>query len=95
MRLRAKIRADRFDGPVTTSRRASRTGRIPFQWFRSKYGFDLDTVRAARRHHGFAQSGTADGLRATAGESRRCAQPTRPRLGKTGACIAKRQRRNT
>ena len=88
MRLRAKKLADRFDGPVTTSRCASHTRRNPSERFDNMYGFDLDTVPEARRLHGLTQLGTADGLRATAGDSR-CAQPSRPRLGKTGASIAR------
>ncbi len=95
MRLRTKKLADRFDVPVTPSRCVSRTGRMPSQWLGNMDEFDLDTVREARWLHGFTQSDTAEGLRATAGESRRCAQPTRPRLGKTGACIASKPRRNT
>jgi len=80
---------------ITTSRCVYRTGRMPSERLGSMDGFDLDTVREARWLHGLTQFGTADGLRATAGESRRCAQPTRPRLGKTGACIASKPRRNT
>ncbi len=34
----------------------------------------------------------SDGMRATGGESRRCAQRTRPRLGNTGASIAQTDR---
>ena len=52
MLLSAKKLTDKFDVPVTTSRRASRTGRIPSQRFGSEYGFDLDTVREAMRLHG-------------------------------------------
>ena len=95
MLLMTKEVAGTFDVHITTSRRASRTGRLPFERLDNRYRFDLDTVREARWLHGFTQSDTADGLRATAGESRRCAQPTRPRLGKTGACIAKKTKENT
>jgi hypothetical protein len=85
MRLRAKKLADRFEGPVTTIRRASRTGRIHSERLGNMYRFHLDIVREAMQLHGLTQLGRAEGLRATAGESRRCAQPHRPRLGKTGA----------
>jgi len=50
---------------------------MPSQWLGNMDEFDLDTVREARWLHGFTQSDTAEGLRATAGESRRlCTPPT-------------------
>jgi hypothetical protein len=59
--------------------------------------FDLDRVKAAMqrkgtRHVGHIESNSSR-RSATGSESRRRAQRTRPRLGKTGASIARKERR--
>ena len=92
MLITTKELAGKLKVHVTTIRRAYRTGRIPSERLGKIYFFDLDKVREAMRLNGLALSGMADGLRATAGDSRRRAQPTRPRLGKTGASIAQKPR---
>jgi excisionase family DNA binding protein len=74
-------------------RRAYRKGEIPVERFCRFVRFDLEAVRAALRHNG--QGARLDSPRegrrrsATGGESRRRAQPVRPRLGQTGASIAR------
>ena len=88
MLLTAKELAEKFDVHVTTIRRAYRTGRIPYERFCKMYLFDLQKVRRAMRLNGLTLVETEDGLRATGGDSGRRAQPTSPRLGKTGASIA-------
>ena len=93
MLLTAKELAQELDVHVSTVRRAYRTGRIPYERLCKMYLFDLEKVRHAMRLNGFTLVGTEDGLRATGGESRRRAQPIRPRLGKTGASIAQAPRR--
>ena len=93
MLLTAKELAQELDVHVSTVRRAYRTGRIPYERLCKMYLFDLEKVRHAMRLNGFTLVGTEDGLRATGGASRRRAQPTRPRLGKTGASIAPKPRR--
>ena len=92
MLLTAKELAQEFDVHISTVRRAYRTGRIPYERLCKMYLFDLEKVRLAMRLNGFTLAEPEDGLRATAGDSRRCAQPTRPRLGKTGASIAQKPR---
>ncbi len=93
MLLTAKELAQEFDVHITTIRRAYRTGRIPYERLCKMYLFDLEKVRHAMRLNGLTLVGDEDGLRATGGESRRRAQPIRPRLGKTGASIAQTPRR--
>ncbi|SLM41751.1 hypothetical protein NSND_50137 [Nitrospira sp. ND1] len=93
MLLTAKELAHELDVHISTVRRAYRTGRIPYERLCKMYLFDLEKVRDAMRRNGFTLAGTDDGLRATGGESRRRAQPTSPRLGKTGASIARTPRR--
>ncbi len=88
MLLTAKELAQELDVHISTVRRAYRTGRIPYERLCKMYLFDLEKVRQAMRLNGFSLAGAEDGLRATGGESRRRAQPIRPRLGKTGASIA-------
>ena len=92
MLLTAKELAQEFDVHISTVRRAYRTGRIPYERLCKMYLFDLGKVRDAMRLNGFSLVGAEDGLRATDGDSRRRAQPTRPRLGKTGASIAQKPR---
>ncbi len=92
MLLTAKELAQEFDVHISTVRRAYRTGRIPYERLCKMYLFDLEKVRDAMRLNGFSLVGTEDGLRATDGDSGRRAQPTRPRLGKTGASIAQKPR---
>ena len=92
MLLTAKELAQEFDVHISTVRRAYRTGRIPYERLCQMYLFDLEKVRHAMRLNGFTLAGTEDGLRATGGDSGRRAQPTSPRLGKTGASIAQKPR---
>ena len=74
-------------------RRAYRKGEIPVERFCRFVRFDLEAVRAALRHNGQSPhlvSSTERRRRsATGGDSRRRAQRTSPRLGKTGASIAR------
>ena len=93
MLLTAKELAQEFDVHITTIRRAYRMGRIPYERLCKMYLFDLEKVRRAMRLNGLTLVGTEDGLRATGGDSGRRAQPTSPRLGKTGASIARKPRR--
>ena len=79
-------------------RRAYRKGEIPVDRFCRFVRFDLERVKAAlqTKGHGpsFVVSKRKPGRRsATGGKSRRRAQPTSPRLGKTGASIARNARR--
>ncbi len=92
MLLTTKELADTFAVHPSTIRRAYRTGRIPYERFCKMYFFDLEKVREAMRLNGLTELGLAGGLRTTGGVSRRRAQPTSPRLGKTGASIAKKAR---
>ena len=78
-------------------RRAYRKGEIPVDRFCRFVRFDLERVKEALKARGndvtFFESRKDEGRRsATGGESRRRAQPTRPRLGKTGASIAQKPR---
>ena len=79
-------------------RRAYRKGEIPVDRFCRFVRFDLERVKAAlqTKGHGpsFVESKRNGGQRSvTDGASRRRAQRTRPRLGKTGASIARKPRR--
>lgn len=82
---------------VKSIRRAYRKGQIPVERICRFVRFDLDRVKAAMQGNGQGQSPFASreqGQRsATGGASRRRAQRTRPRLGKTGASIAQTPRR--
>ncbi len=82
---------------VKSVRRAYWKGDIPVERVCRFVRFDLDAVKSALRHNGeIALQGCVAGHRqrsATGGVSRRRAQPTRPRLGKTGASIAQKPRR--
>ena len=85
---------------VKSIRRAYRKGEIPVDRFCRFVRFDLEQVKEALKAKGhrpaFMVNESKVGPRsAQGGASRRRAQRTSPRLGKTGACIAKRQRRNT
>ncbi len=78
-------------------RRAYRKGEIPVDRFCRFVRFDLERVKEALKAKGhsltFVGSTRKDGQRsATGGGSRRRAQQTRPRLGKTGASIAQKPR---
>ncbi|MBX3350217.1 MAG: helix-turn-helix domain-containing protein [Nitrospira sp.] len=79
-------------------RRAYRKGEIPVDRFCRFVRFDLERVKEALQAKGHSSSffvtQKKEGQRsATGGDSRRRAQPTRPRLGKTGASIAQAPRR--
>ena len=78
-------------------RRAYRKGEIPVDRFCRFVRFDLERVKEALKARGndvtFVESRKNEGQRsATGGTSRRRAQPTSPRLGKTGASIAQKPR---
>jgi len=77
---------------VKSVRRAYTNGDIPVERVCRFVRFDLDAVKAALRRKGklsVQRCLSAEGQRsATGGDSRRRAQRTRPRLGKTGASIA-------
>ena len=81
---------------VKSIRRAYRKGQIPVERICRFVRFDLDRVKAAMQGNGQDQwpfSGEKQVQRsATGGGSGRRAQPTRPRLGKTGASIAQKPR---
>ena len=93
MLLTLKQIAMKFGVHVTTIRRACRNQHIPYERLGKLYFFDLARVRAAMRKNGADVLRGGGGLRATGGASRRRAQPTSPRLGKTGASIAQKPRR--
>ena len=81
---------------VKSIRRAYRKGQIPVERICRFVRFDLDRVKAAMRGNGQGPppfTTPKQGQRsATDGGSRRRAQPTRPRLGKTGASISQNPR---
>ena len=93
MLLTGKQLAMKLNVHITTIRRACRNEHIPYERLGKLYFFDLDRVRQAMQRNGADVLRAGDGLRATGGASRRRAQPTRPRLGKTGASIAQTPRR--
>ena len=93
MLLTGKQLAMKLNVHITTIRRACRNEHIPYERLGKLYFFDLARVRQAMRKNGVDLLRSGGGLRATGGESRRCAQPTSPRLGKTGASIAQKPRR--
>ena len=79
-------------------RRAYRKGEIPVDRFCRFVRFDLERVKEVLKAKGeipsFVVSTSKGGPRsATGGVSRRRAQRTSPRLGKTGASIAEKPRR--
>ncbi|HNN44298.1 MAG TPA: helix-turn-helix domain-containing protein [Nitrospira sp.] len=79
-------------------RRAYRKGEIPVDRFCRFVRFDLERVKEALKAKGDRPSfvlpkKTVGQRSATGGASRRRAQQTRPRLGKTGASIAQTPRR--
>ena len=79
-------------------RRAYRKGEIPVDRFCRFVRFDLERVKEALQAKGHSSSffvtQKKEGQRsATGGASRRRAQRTSPRLGKTGASIARTPRR--
>lgn len=92
MLLTAKELARQLDVHITTIRRAYRGEEIPYERLGKLYFFDLDQVRQAMRVHGRDVLHTGQ-RSATGGASRRRAQQTSPRLGKTGASIARKPRR--
>jgi excisionase family DNA binding protein len=93
MLLTGKQLAMKLNVHITTIRRACRNEDIPYERLGKLYFFDFDRVRQAMQRNGGDVLKGGDGLRATGGESRRRAQPIRPRLGKTGASIAQAPRR--
>ena len=83
---------------VKSIRRAYRKGEIPVDRFCRFVRFDLERVKDALQAKGHSSSlflpQKKEGQRsATGGASRRRAQRTSPRLGKTGASIAQKPRR--
>ena len=79
-------------------RRAYRKGEIPVDRFCRFVRFDLERVKEALKAKGHGLTGVVsmkkEGQRsATGGASRRRAQQSSPRLGKTGASIATKPRR--
>ena len=93
MLLTGKQLAMKLNVHITTIRRACRNEDIPYERLGKLYFFDFDRVRQAMQRNGGDVLKGGDGLRATGGESRRRAQRTSPRLGKTGASIAQAPRR--
>jgi excisionase family DNA binding protein len=81
---------------VKSIRRAYRKGEIPVDRFCRFVRFDLERVKEAMQANGHGRLLSPHknkGQRsATGGASRRRAQRTRPRLGKTGASIAQKPR---
>ena len=81
---------------VKSIRRAYRKGQIPVERICRFVRFDLERVKEAMQGNGQGQSPfttrTSGQRSATGGASRRRAQRTRPRLGKTGASIAQKPR---
>jgi excisionase family DNA binding protein len=82
---------------VKSIRRAYRKGNIPVERICRFVRFDLERVKEAMQDNGQGQTPFSTrnqgGRSATGGASRRRAQPTSPRLGKTGASIARMPRR--
>ncbi|WP_447602892.1 helix-turn-helix domain-containing protein [Nitrospira sp. Nam80] len=78
---------------VKSIRRAYWKGEIPVKRICRFVRFDLDRVKAAMQRKGMRHVRHAEAhsrrRSATGGESRRRAQQARPRLGKTGASIAR------
>ena len=85
-----------FNVSEKSIRRAYRKGEIPFERFCGCVRFDLERVKEALKQHGRGETrpSTLKSSRrsATGGASRRRAQRTSPRLGKTGASIAQKPR---
>ena len=89
--------ASRLGVSVKSIRRAYWKGEIPVDRFCRFVRFDLERVKEALQAKGhwptLVEAERKKGRRsATGGKSRRRAQPTRPRLGKTGASIAQKPR---
>lgn len=93
MLLTGKQLAMKLNVHITTIRRACRNEHIPYERLGKLYFFDLVRVREAMQKNGGDVLNRDGGLRATDGDSGRRAQPTSPRLGKTGASIAQTSRR--
>ena len=96
--INAEQLAAKLGVSVKSIRRAYRKGEIPVDRFCRFVRFDLERVKEALQANGhwpsFVEAERKRGPRsATGGASRRRAQPTRPRLGKTGASIARKPRR--
>ena len=97
MLLNVRELAAYFNVSEKSIRRAYRRGEIPFKRFFRCVRFDLEHVIEALQRGRSGKLRTTSlslGQRsATGGASRRRAQRTRPRLGKTGASIAQTSRR--
>jgi len=95
--LTVKELAVMFHVSEKSIRRAYRKGEIPFERFCRCVRFDLERVKEALKQSRQGKTRPASlalfRRSATGGESRRRAQPTSPRLGKTGASIARTPRR--
>ena len=97
---RSWLTADELAGVLKVSvksiRRAYRKGEIPVERFCRFVRFDLERVKEAMQANGHGQSPFSTRKQvqrsATDGASRRRAQRTSPRLGKTGASIATKPR---
>ena len=95
--LNVRELAQFFNVSEKSIRRAYRKGTIPFERFCRCVRFDLERVKEALKQGGRGKlrmpTLTLGRRSATGGKSRRRAQPTSPRLGKTGASIASKPRR--
>jgi excisionase family DNA binding protein len=89
MFLSVKELANELGMSVDSIYRAYRKGEIPAAQICRTLRFDLRKVRRAMEQKAKAMPNSRCATRATGGESRRRATPTRPRLGKTGAFIAR------
>ncbi len=90
----AKELAQEFGVSHDSVYRAYRSGKIPGSQMARTIRFDLEEVRQVMRSRAIAMPNSQCTKRsATGGASRRRAQRTSPRLGKTGASIARKPRR--
>ena len=87
--LSVKELAGELGMSVDSIYRAYRKGEIPAAQICRTLRFDLRKVQRAMERKAKAMPNSRCEKSATGGESRRRATPTRPRLGKTGASIAR------
>ncbi len=97
--INAEQLAAKLGVSVKSIRRAYRKGEIPVDRFCRFVRFDLERVKEALQANGrwpsLVGAQSKQGPRsATGGDRRRRAQRPRPRLGKTGASIARKPRRS-